>query len=526
MSFLKMKQQLHHLSHIPYIAVRKGYIFDINSSFTDMAGYVTDDFLQKPVKEALYKLLMSKMDFNRFVSPHEYHEKDCMLFTKTYDVRVVDIRKITEEETGDEYYIFSENEYSRPNERYPFLKTLMQINESGMAVFCPSSLMLLMANRKYYDLLEPPYSYPQNTIGQIIYDIIPGWEGSILDELFKKTVIEEKPSFLREVKLKDFKNGTVYWNVMYIPLVEHKHMLYLICSINDITDSIIARKTVNDISMTLKKQRIEYERRIREKDDFFYYITHELKTPLTIINAAVQAIETLCKDEMTLKMKKFVYQIKQNSLRLLRHVNNLLDITKAEGQYLRINSENIDVMEFTGAIYDSVSLYAKVRKVNLEYSPHGSHCLIRIDGEKYERILLNLLSNSIKFTNEGKSVKITLECKYNTVYLEVIDEGVGIPYEKHNHIFEAFKQVENNLTRNIEGSGLGLYLVKLLVKAMGGSISIRSKEGEGSTFTVLMPYENVKDNVREDSFYKTDEKRLIKATEIEFSDLYTPFHEN
>ncbi len=512
------------LSHTPYIAVRDGCIFDTNNLFTDMTGYVKNEFHQKPVKEVLCKLLVSKMDISRFESPREYHEKKCFLFTKTYEVRVVNIKKITEEETGNEYYAFSENEYSRPNERYPFLQSLMKVNESGMAVFSTSSLMLIMANRRYYDFLEPPYSYPENSIGQIIYDILPGWEGSILDELFKKTVIEEKPSLLREVKFKGFKKGTAYLNVMCIPLIEQKQTAYLVCSINDITDNIYARKTVNNLAETLKRQKSEFEKKLKQKDDFSYYITHEFKTPLTIINAAVQALETLCKDEMTLRTKKFVYQVKQNSLRLLRLVNNLLDITKAESQYLRINSENIDIVTFTGAIYDSVSLYARVKKVNLEYSTHDSHCLIRIDGGKYERILLNLLSNSIKFTPEGKSVKVIVECKDNSIRLEVIDEGVGIPYEKQENIFEAFHQLENNLIRNTEGTGLGLYLVKLLVKAMGGSISIKSQKGAGSTFTVVLPYEQLNDNVRENSLYGTVEERLIQATEIEFSDLYTPFH--
>ena len=261
------------------------------------------------------------------------------------------------------------------------------------------------------------------------------------------------------------------------------------------------------------------------KDDFFSFISHEFKTPLTIIYAAIQALELICGSELSEKAKKFIGQIRQNSLRQLRLVNNLLEITKAENGYLKLYKKNIDIVFLTKAITESVMQYSKGKNVNLSFQSSLDKKLIAVDDEKYERILLNLLSNAIKFTPAGKNIFVRVYNRDKEVCIEVKDEGIGIPKQKQNLIFDRFRQVDCSLVRNAEGTGIGLALVKLLVNAMKGKIVIDSEEGRGTTFTIIFPDEKCfeSDGNTDDGSKQAEnstDSRLIRIAEIELSDIY------
>ena len=254
--------------------------------------------------------------------------------------------------------------------------------------------------------------------------------------------------------------------------------------------------------------------------EFFSYMVHEFKTPLTVINAAVQALEIICKDELTDKSRSFIRKIWQNSLRQLRLVNNLLEIMKAESGYLKEKRNNMDIVLATEAITQSVMLYAEEKGVRVSFTSTVPNKLISIDDEKYERIMLNLLSNAIKFTPQGKNITVEFSQAESVLCIKVKDEGVGIPAEKQGLIFEMFGQVDSSLTCETEGTGIGLALVKLLVNSMSGEVSVESKEGIGSTFTVILPeYEPSEEQSGGHSII-TGDSRLIQATTIEFSNIY------
>jgi signal transduction histidine kinase len=143
-----------------------------------------------------------------------------------------------------------------------------------------------------------------------------------------------------------------------------------------------------------------------------------------------------------------------------------------------------------------------------------------MDEEKYERILLNLLSNAIKFTPIDKNIKVKITNKEMKLRVYVIDEGIGIPKDKHELIFERFGQVDSSYTRQAEGSGIGLSLVKLIVNAMGGNISVNSQVDSGSCFCVEFPDLIIdKEDIGEDGKGFVD-TRLTHSIAIEFSDIY------
>lgn len=146
--------------------------------------------------------------------------------------------------------------------------------------------------------------------------------------------------------------------------------------------------------------------------------------------------------------------------------------------------------------------------------------IIGIDDEKYERILLNLLSNATKFTPEGKPIIVTLSSIDDKICVEVKDKGIGIPEDKANIIFERFGQVDSSLSRQAEGAGIGLSLVKKFIEALGGSISVKSELGKGSTFTILLPSETIIEDYMDKEVVNLLDNRLVQNTKIEFSDIY------
>jgi len=319
------------------------------------------------------------------------------------------------------------------------------------------------------------------------------------------------------------------------PIYDDKNNLAsVVISHRDISEDINNQahiKNQQEQLLIAEKEKIEaLKEAYRVKDEFFYLITHELKTPLAIINMALQAIELLCKGEISERVNKYLKTINQNTNRQLRLVNNLLDITRINSSQMKINRTNFNIVYVIKAIVNSVQLYAERKNVKLKFTSGLSVKDIYFDEEKLERILLNLLSNALKFTPSGKSITVTLSMKKNKdasmMCISVEDEGTGIPIEKQKIIFERFGQADTTLSRQSEGTGLGLYLVKLLVNVLGGEISLISKVGKGSTFTVLLPATKALDideiaAGKEANMNLTNgNKNIIQTAMIEFSDIY------
>ena len=211
-------------------------------------------------------------------------------------------------------------------------------------------------------------------------------------------------------------------------------------------------------------------------------------------------------------------------------MNNLLDITRISSGYMKINISSFDIVYVTRAIINSVEIYSKQKSISLNFSTRLMKKEIYMDEEKFERIMMNLLSNALKFTPAGKSITVGLSIKkdkkQNYICISVQDEGIGIPEDRQKVIFERFGQADTSLSRKAEGTGLGLHLVTLMVNAMGGQISLESEVNKGSTFTILLP-DNMPEYIDEVSAVKEEEhqygsgdNRILQAVSIEFSDIY------
>jgi two-component system CheB/CheR fusion protein len=169
----------------------------------------------------------------------------------------------------------------------------------------------------------------------------------------------------------------------------------------------------------------------------------------------------------------------------------------------------------------SVSEYIKTKSIELIFDTDIEECIISCDPEKIERVILNLLSNSIKFTKPGGSMTVNMYDKGENIIISIKDTGIGIPNDKLDIIFDRFRQVDKSLTRDHEGSGIGLSIVKSLVDIHGGKISVLSEYGKGTEFiiefpVIVMPNENDICGV-----FEVDSQEIIEKIHIEFSDIYS-----
>ncbi|RNC63198.1 MAG: Sensor histidine kinase TodS [Candidatus Dichloromethanomonas elyunquensis] len=283
-------------------------------------------------------------------------------------------------------------------------------------------------------------------------------------------------------------------------------------------------RTQQELIIQTEKNKTEaFLREIKMKDEFLSLISHEFRTPLTVINSAIQAMEMLCQDELSDKGKGFLNKIRHNANRELKLINNLLDITRINAGQMKMNQTNIDIVQYSKSITESVTVYAEQKHIPLSFSSTIRTKVIAIDEKKYERILLNLLSNAIKFTPGGKAVSVLVSQNVlkgnNAVCIQVKDEGPGIPKQKMDLIFELFGQVDTSLTREAEGSGTGLSLVKMFVEMMSGEVFLESEAGEGSVFTILLPDETIIEPPSRQTMEERPDQRLIRAAALEFSDI-------
>ncbi|AOY75056.1 sensor histidine kinase [Clostridium formicaceticum] len=254
----------------------------------------------------------------------------------------------------------------------------------------------------------------------------------------------------------------------------------------------------------------------RLKTQFFSTVSHELKTPINIILGAIQLMESM-DDFNKASIYKYINMQKQNSYRLLRLINNLIDISKIEGNQFVINPVNCDIVRLTEDITLSVVEYTKLKNIELIFDTDVEEKIMAVDPDKIERIVLNLVSNAIKFTQAGGKIEVNLRDKEAHIEISVKDTGIGIPEDMQQLIFQYFTQVDSSLRRKTEGSGIGLSLVKSLIDMHGGSIKVNSMLGEGSEFIIDLPVVLI-DSVTQGSNETTFAN--VERINIEFSDIY------
>jgi len=228
--------------------------------------------------------------------------------------------------------------------------------------------------------------------------------------------------------------------------------------------------------------------RLKELDSFktrlYTNITHEFRTPLTVISGMADQVL----DNPKKWFQEGLTMIKRNSRQLLSLVNQMLDLSKLEAGTLPLNLIQDDLVGYLNYLTESFHSYAESKDIRLHFLPDTQALVMDYDPEKVRTIFTNLIGNAIKFTPAGGDVYIKLqETQDRYCQIEVTDTGIGISEEELPHIFDRFYQADDSVTRQAEGTGIGLALTKELVKLLDGTIEVQSQPGKGATFTVQLP---------------------------------------
>ncbi len=288
---------------------------------------------------------------------------------------------------------------------------------------------------------------------------------------------------------------------------------------------IIYRRIENTM-VSAKREWEHIARALQEEQNkylFYAKITHELRTPLNIILGAIQILELELKNKQGSPggLSRTVRIMKQNCLRLLRLVSNFIDISKIDTGFEKLNLLNVDVISVIEDIAMSVHDYLAGKQITLVFDTDKEELLTACDPDKLERIVLNLLSNSAKFTPAGGTIKVNVLTFAKAFRVSVSDTGCGIPAGDLDKVFDRFWQNEELKRRSpASGSGIGLSLAKSFVEMHGGRIWVESQEGKGTTVVFELPIRLVAQAQAAQGCQASKHNGLVEKLQIELSDIY------
>jgi len=351
----------------------------------------------------------------------------------------------------------------------------LQISLGG---FVPSSAVM------YWAIIAPAGAMFFDSVKKSIY-----WFGAyILLACVAYAINDLLPDYVNWNLSEDFINVLFLLNIIGVSTIVFAILFYFVGKITELNADIELKKN------ELENQSEKLKEIDKIKSRFFANISHEFRTPLTLILGLVNKQITNPKNPPDPKDSD---TIKRNSQRLLQLINQLLELSKLESRELKIQASKSDVVKFTGNLASQFESLALGKKINMTFngqaiSIHPSHQPIELffDGEKLQKIVTNLLSNAVKFTPQNGMIAVEVKEQKNSagamVNITVSNTGEGIPEDKLVYVFDRFYQVESASNRQYEGTGIGLSLVKELVQLHNGNVSVESKLGV-TTFTVTLP---------------------------------------
>jgi PAS domain S-box-containing protein len=250
--------------------------------------------------------------------------------------------------------------------------------------------------------------------------------------------------------------------------------------------SDVARDEADRAREDAEKARAEAEEANAAKSQFLATMSHELRTPLNAIAGYVDLLDMGLRGPVTSEQRCDFGRIKRSQGTLLRLIDDVLNFAKLESGRLEYDFEDVNLDDFLGTLETFLSPMLGKKQLTYALDGCGSSLVVAIDRAKIEQILLNLLSNAVKFTERGE-IHVTCRVEPEHIRIHVRDTGRGIRPELLDRIFEPFVQGDRSLTRTAEGTGLGLSISRQLSRAMGGDITVESRVGEGSVFTLVLP---------------------------------------
>ncbi|MEI3233421.1 MAG: HAMP domain-containing sensor histidine kinase [Intestinibacter bartlettii] len=370
-------------------------------------------------------------------------------------------------------------------------------------ILISSNRKIMFANNKALELFN--LKLDEKLINKSILDLVYEPERGKYTDILKS--LNENDTDKKIIYTKFSYNGVVF-DAEEIRFYENVH------------EKIFQVSIINNREDKIKLENAEKELELRDvmekaRDEVLSNISHEFKTPVNVIYSTVQIQDLNLQKGNYGSILEFNKIIKKNCNRLIRLINNFIDSTKLENNKLEFNLKCVNIVAIVEDITISVVNFAKSKNINIIFDTEEEELYCDIDVEQLERIILNILSNAIKYNKVNGNIDVVVKDKNEEVHIEVSDTGVGIPKDKVDIIFDRFERFDNKNAAIKEGSGIGLSIVKKLVDALGGKIEIKSEVDKGTTVRLIFKKSNSQNNLEQ--IY--DMQHLEEKVNLEMSDI-------
>src|SRR6185437_251525 len=341
-------------------------------------------------------------------------------------------------------------------------------------------------------------------VGRPIFDALPDLRGQGFEDILVKVMDTMEPFVGREmaVKIKRTRSAPpdlCYVDFIYMPITESDGSVSGIFVHGvDVTDQVNARHEVESARAEAEAARNAAVVANRVKSEFLATMSHELRTPLNAIAGYAQLLELGVHGPVTDAQRVALQRILRSEQHLLSLVNDVLNFAKLEAGRIDYDVTTVRLADVVTAVAPMVE--PQLAEKGLRYDVRvANDIVVRADSDKLQQVLLNLMSNAIKFTESGGRISVDTGTRSdgtssaaenaaeNAVFLRVSDTGIGIPRDRQETIFDPFVQIDRQRTNGVEGTGLGLAISRDLARGMGGELRVRSVVGEGSCFTITLP---------------------------------------
>lgn len=400
--------------------------------------------------------------------------------------------------------------------QYDFLSSMIDNIDLPVIRLSYPEFKIIEINQKSYNLIKlsrPEIKSISSVKGKRYSDIISDFDKNDALKHIQDIKDKKKTFYIKDKRLLVC-GEEMFVNKLYQPLFGiDGEVVEVVEIVIDVTEEIKAKHHMEKI--------------LKMQEEFLANISHELKTPLNVIFSSTQLFDLYLKDDSLInnkdKMSKYIDTMRQNCYRLLKLIGNIVDLSKLESGYFELNMSNENIVSIVEDTVQSVAEYVQSKELSIIFDTDTEEKIIACDPNKIERIILNLISNAIKFSNPENEIHVNILNKDDVVEISVKDSGIGIDRKYIDTIFEKFRQVDKSFNRNAEGSGIGLSLVKSIVELHGGKISVESKLGEGSKFKIELPSRTIANssNIHQNKpLNKNVEMINVEMINVEFSDIY------
>ena len=316
-----------------------------------------------------------------------------------------------------------------------------------------------------------------------------------LDDLLKIRENNSEAQYNREVKI----GNTIFEENLYFEpefgnlriytfdITERKRVEAVL-----LEEHALLEQRVKERTEALNQANIDLARTAHLKDAFLASMSHELRTPLTGILGLTEALQLKIYGELTDKEMTSIHNIEENGRHLLSLINDILDLSKIDAGKVVLEIKPVSILGVCQSSLQMIKLVSQKKRIKLDLKIDISIDFLQTDERRLKQILVNLLNNAVKFTPEGGAIELEVvgDAANHRVKFIVSDTGIGICPEDLEDLFKPFVQLDASLARKYEGTGLGLSLVLKFVELLNGGVSVHSEPGQGSQFTVILPWQN------------------------------------